>query len=364
MCLSPVSITREIAGRKYTQHVPCNKCAECKSREQNEYVQKCVQAAKDLGDVWFITLTHREDNVPLKLDLDGEIEEVNPETGEVLYAPSAYHRSLDREDIKRWKKRVKRAYEYKYGKKLELNYIIVGEYGPQTHRPHYHCEFFGLSKEAARMLQEDWEKHHGFTYFKYIPSIPIDGVNQVERVAKYCAKYCIKLQELEDPLVLEGKVQKPRKIPSKNLGLPSARDFISMQRYYLAQDLYEYDPDHASSDLTAKQLTQVINEIKKRRKNGKLSNYLIKKLYYKKDSFGRLRAPQIQKMVSHSLQMDVQKDYSRQLAEVAADYNMAEDIEAYAKVAKIVREREELRQQQVRKSIISYNMDYLRKSKQ
>ena len=41
MCLSPVSLTREIAGRKYTQVVPCGKCVECLKKEQNEFVVRC-----------------------------------------------------------------------------------------------------------------------------------------------------------------------------------------------------------------------------------------------------------------------------------------------------------------------------------
>lgn len=364
MCLSPVSITRELAGRKYTQVVPCNHCVECKSKEQQAFVNRCSQAAKDLGNVWFITLTYNEDNVPVQYDLDGEIQEVNPETGEVMFAPSARHRTLDRQDIKNWKKRVKMRYERKYGKKLSLNYMICGEYGPQTHRPHYHAMFFGLDQDAKNMLEQDWKENYGFTFFKYVPSFSIDGVNQVDRVSKYCSKYCIKVEELEDEQVKQHLVQKPRKMTSKGLGFPQGKDFIALQRYYLAQDVYEYNPDTACSELNPDQIKTIIQEIKKRRKDGKLSNYLIKKLYYTKDSFGNLRAPQIQKMVSHSLQMDIQKEYSRKLAEIATRECLSEDFEGYRKASKIMEEDDRLCKEERRNRILSYNLDYLRKSRQ
>ena len=158
MCLNPISITREIAGRKYTQVVPCGKCIQCKTKDQGEYVQRCMNAANEDGQVWFVTLTYNNDNVPVNyrledpsklFDCDGEIIEdsskssvlvVDKDTGEVC-AKTRYL-SLDREDIKKWKKRVKMTYERKKRKRLELNYIICGEYGPRTHRPHYHGMFF------------------------------------------------------------------------------------------------------------------------------------------------------------------------------------------------------------------------------
>ena len=95
MCLSPVSLTREIAGRKYTQVVPCGKCVECLKKEQNEFVVRCEEAARQYGSVWFITLTYNEGSVPVRVDSEGEIDY---ETGEVL--PVSY-KSLDREDIRK-----------------------------------------------------------------------------------------------------------------------------------------------------------------------------------------------------------------------------------------------------------------------
>ena len=406
MCLNPISVTREIAGRKYTQVVPCGKCIQCKTIDQNEYVQRCMNAADDNGQVWFITLTYNNKNVPVNyqlknpselFDADGEliedidgvdynydfdkvvtnvcsstsvtqndedddsVLELNEDTGEMI---SKYrYLSLDREDIKKWKKRVKIRYERRYGRKLELNYIICGEYGPRTHRPHYHGMFFGLDRDAARMLVEDWNTHYGFTCFKYIPTFSVDGSNQVEKVAKYCSKYCVKVNELEDLSVIHQLVQRPRKMTSQGLGIPSIKKMMQIQRYQLCKDLFDYDENKPQDVLTISQQKLLINEIKKRRKASKLPRYLIKRLFYYKDCFGKPRAYEVQKMVSRSLQLDVQKDYSRELAEVAASNNLPETSEGLAQANKILQSRQEDRRQELFKTLYAYQCKHLKKSK-
>ena len=379
MCLNPISITREIAGRKYTQVVPCGKCIQCKTKDQGEYVQRCMNAANEDGQVWFVTLTYNNDNVPVNyrledpsklFDSDGEIIEdcldssvleYDEDTGEM----TAKHRylSLDREDLKKWKKRVKIRYERKFKKKLELKYIICGEYGPRTHRPHYHGMFFGLDKDAARMLEDDWNKNCGFTCFKYIPTFSVDGSNQVEKVAKYCSKYCVKVNELEDESVINQLVQKPRKVTSQGLGVPSAKKMMQLQRYQLCKDLFDYDENKPQDTLTNSQQKLLINEIKKRRKASRLPRYLIKRLFYYKDFFGNPRACEVQKMVSRSLQMDIQKDYSRELFEVAAANDLPETSEGLAQANKILQSRQEDRKQELFETLYSYQCKHLKKSK-
>lgn len=353
MCLTPIEITRELAGRKYTQVVPCGKCIQCKTKDQNEYVQRCINAANEDGQVWFVTLTYNNESVPV--NEEGELIE---DTGEVIS-----YLSLDREDIKKWKKRVKIRYERRYGKKLELKYIICGEYGPRTHRPHYHGMFFGLDKDAARMLEEDWNENCGFTCFKYIPTFSVDGSNQVEKVAKYCSKYCVKVNELEDESVINQLVQKPRKMTSQGLGVPSAKKMLQLQRYQLCKDLFDYDENKPQRTLTTSQQKILINEIKKRRKASKLPRYLVKRLFYYKDTFGNPRAYEVQKMVSRSLQMDIQKDYSRELHEVAAANDLPETSEGLAQANKIVQSRQEARKQELFATLYSYQCKHLRKSK-
>lgn len=357
MCLSPITLTRMVAGRPHTQVVPCGRCVECKKAQQNEFVYKCVESAKQYGNVWFITLTYNNDSVPVTFDEEGEIDE---ETGEFKDEIL----TLKREDVKNWKKRVKKAYEKKYGERLELKYLIVGEYGPRTHRPHYHGMFFGLNDKAAKMLQDDWEKKNGFTYFKHIPCLPINGVDHVQRTSRYCAKYCVKLSELEDESVLAGKVEKPRKMTSRGLGV-NLKQFANMKRYYLAQDMYEYCPETAHKDLDKTQLNKIIKEIKKRRRLKPIPSYFRKKIYYTYDeNTYTYTATEIQKMVSLSLQVDNQKDYSRELVEIATANNYGENMDGYYEAQKNLEARIHNQREATKASIIETNLEFFKRSKQ
>lgn len=374
MCLSPVAITRECAGRKYTEHVPCGKCNECIKDKQNEYVVRTLEESMKRGNVWFFTLTYAPENVPIKFDLDGEVIEEDPETGEVFYADSAKILSLNTDDIKSWKKRVRERINKrrkKEGKdRIDFSYLICGEYGPKTHRPHYHGLFIGLDKEYIQEFKEDWEKHFGFTQFNFINTLG----NEVEATAKYVAKYVCKMKDLEDENVLNGKVEKPRKQVSVGYGMPTRKRFDAMRKYHLANDLF---PDMDIDDLYEvytnggnEKVKQVIRQIIKRRKyktNGKeykLPNYYKRKLFYIKDAYtGKVRASQLQRLVSKTMELDIRKDYSRKLCELASNFQNSDSPEAYFEASRMLSDSEKRRREEISQALYETNIAALRKSR-
>lgn len=372
MCLSPVGITRTIAGRKYTQHVPCGKCNECIKNKQNEYVIRSIEEAAKVGKVWFFTLTYNENHVPIKFDLDGEIIDEDPDTGEVFFADSAKLKTLDRKDITAWKKRVRERLNKrrkKEGKdRIKFSFLICGEYGPKTHRPHYHGLFMGLTKSEMQEFKRDWETHFGFTQFKSINTIPVNGKNDVEATARYVAKYICKMQDLEDELVISGKVEKPRKQVSAGYGLPKEEKFNRMKDYHLCRDLFpDADLDRMYD---VPQGMRLVREIIKRRRyknNGKdykLPNYYKRKIFYTKDEFtGKIRPLDVQRMVSRVMESDVRKDYSRKLVAMADNYKDATPSEAYFRASRDLHQAEENRRQEISEALLENNLKYLRKSK-
>ena len=68
-------------------------------------------------------------------------------------------------------------------------------------------------------------------------------------------------------------------------------------------------------------------------------------------------------MVSRSLQMDIQKDYSRELIEVAAANDLPETSEGLAQANKILQSRQEDRKQELFETLYSYQCKHLKKSK-
>lgn len=373
MCLSPVTIVREIAGRKYTEYVPCGKCNECVKDKQNEYMIRSVEESKKCGSCYFFTLTYNEDSCPVKFDLDGEVIEENPLTGEVKFSDSAKIRSLNRADIVAWKKRVRERINKrrkKEGKpRIKFSFLITGEYGPKTHRPHYHGLFLGLSYEYMIEFKHDWETHFGFTTFKNVPTIPTEERNDVVNTARYVSKYICKLQELEDENVLEGKVEKPRKQVSVGFGLPKDSVFKSWQNYHLCKDIVsDYDLE-AVHDLPPEVSDKLVREVIKRRRYNlqgcsyKLPNYYKRKLFYVKDGRTKeIHASELQFMVSRALAMDIRKDYSRKFASLVSDFSDSESPEAYLAASRFLRESEYNRRLEMSKAIKEANLKQFRKS--
>lgn len=103
------------------------------------------------SSAWFLTLTYDEEHVPYRMTWDNG-------TGEVL----TENYSLCYEDMQKFWKRLRRYLEY-HNRQNKLMYFQAGEYGSQTHRPHYHAIVYDLDIRQEEL--KIYKKKGGYTYY-------------------------------------------------------------------------------------------------------------------------------------------------------------------------------------------------------
>lgn len=121
--------------------VPCNHCNICKMRKVNSFVQRCeLETCSYDYKPWFVTLTYDQEHVPA----DGV--------------------SVDHAQkfLKRLRINLVRA-----GFSEKIRYVIVGEYGKNTKRPHYHALIWNIQaktlveyKKVTEIIDRSW--HQGY----------------------------------------------------------------------------------------------------------------------------------------------------------------------------------------------------------
>lgn len=92
---------------------PCGQCMPCRFNRRRMWTHRIMLEAVQRTDNCFITLTYDEDHLP----------------------PGG---SLAPEEARNWLKRFRKSVA-----PSRIRYYLVGEYGDQTHRPHYHAAIFG-----------------------------------------------------------------------------------------------------------------------------------------------------------------------------------------------------------------------------
>lgn len=150
ICLSPVSIAR-VNGKNAADRVsvPCGQCLACLQNRRGSWSFRLNQELRDSKSGYFITLTYDNDNLPLKRTLEnGEtvIEKLKSsewlnENPWVKVVPTIY-----KIDVQLFLKRLRKTLS-KMDTPPHIKYFIAGEYGSDTHRPHYHGIFFNLPYE-------------------------------------------------------------------------------------------------------------------------------------------------------------------------------------------------------------------------
>ena len=210
--------------------VPCGKCIQCVKARQDNFACRIRSEADKKGSMALVTLTYRDDSLPLVSTL----WRVSKETGEYErltdpdfvcysrkedffsyrdeikdYKASSAPRYLDttvlededyvyvsritpsvcRKDVQLWFKSC-RNYLKKEKMEVSWSYAVCSEYGPRTCRPHYHVCLFGLSREVVECFARLWK--FGFSDVRCIERVNPDGTDGFSRVADYVGKYVSK----------------------------------------------------------------------------------------------------------------------------------------------------------------------------
>lgn len=117
----------------------CGQCLPCRINRKRLWVHRLLLESVSHASSCFVTLTYNTDTLP---------------SGSTLI----------KSDPQKWLKRLRKAVA-----PTKLRYYLVGEYGDQSFRPHYHAAIFGLDPLVAGgpdgmagLVQSTWAKGHTY----------------------------------------------------------------------------------------------------------------------------------------------------------------------------------------------------------
>lgn len=174
-CLTPFYKNDQITG-KYMAF-PCGQCPECLKRRVSGWSFRLTREGRRSSSAYFLTLTY--ENPPMSKN---------------------GFMSLQKTDVQKFIKRLRKT----NGNKLK--YYACGEYGSQTHRPHYHIILFNAFEST---IEKAWSINN-----KPIGHVHTGDVNEAS--IGYTLKYMCKTKKV--PMHKNDDRQKEWSIMSKGLG--------------------------------------------------------------------------------------------------------------------------------------------------
>ena len=114
--------------------VPCGKCPDCYKNRISEWSYRLMQEKKGSFTSYFITLTYDTDHV---------------------HITRAGYMGLNKRDAQLFMKRLRKL------NSLPLTYYLVGEYGDQSQRPHYHALLFNVDIKTVSKAWGLGQVHYG-----------------------------------------------------------------------------------------------------------------------------------------------------------------------------------------------------------
>ena len=130
---------------------PCRLCHGCRIQRITEFSQRFKLDFKQNGYIGsFITLTYRDDTLPLLLPIGSAIQ------GDFFKGLNKVGATLYKPDLKKFLDNLNHKVKKKFGWKIK--YIACGEYGDDGKRPHYHATIIGLPPSERRLVYDTWNK--------------------------------------------------------------------------------------------------------------------------------------------------------------------------------------------------------------
>lgn len=142
--------------------VPCTRCMPCRYNRRRMWTFRMELESMKHAQNSFLTLTYDDKHLP---------------SGGTLVPRDAQL------FLKRLRKLVA---------PLKIRFYLVGEYGDQTWRPHYHAALFGIGPDAIKIVQQAWNKGH----------VMLGDLNR--HSAQYIAGYVTKKMTQKDDPRLKG----------------------------------------------------------------------------------------------------------------------------------------------------------------
>nr|UXQ87980.1 MAG: replication initiation protein [Microvirus sp.] len=146
--------------------LPCKKCKDCKLKKAREWSIRCWHESQMHHENAFVTFTYDDEHLPP-------------------------YGNLRHSDFQKFIKRFRDK-----NPELEIKYFMCGEYGDNTHRPHYHAIIFGYYPPDAVFHRR--EKGHNYYKSESLDSCWKNGFTDTTSVsytnAGYLARYSLKKQ--------------------------------------------------------------------------------------------------------------------------------------------------------------------------
>lgn len=228
MCFNPRKmINPNFATRQGSRflNVPCGCCDECRDLRRDEYYTRCLANHLTMNEqngwsMHFLTLTYNEASLPHDHFYLCDLSK-SDDADEGKYKYLGYRPCFNHRHISTFLKSIRQFFRRDLRCKYLPQFLVVCEYGENTHRPHYHVAAFVPRiysfKEFHDLAKRFWR--YGFLYniriyeadkqlherdinnsFKYICKYVAKGSSWLPRYARSEAGY--KVISIDRPLYL------------------------------------------------------------------------------------------------------------------------------------------------------------------
>lgn len=277
---------------KFFQVLRCSSCIDCRLHYSHEWAVRCMLEAQYHEHNYFVTFTY--DDIYL------------PKGNFIGFDGTVYDSSLRLTDFQKFLKRLRTKIDKPF------RYFYCGEYGELTHRPHYHCLFFGLPELDLQFLK----RSGGINYYRSsllesawsdpYTDIPLGFVTVCDfnyNTAAYTARYMMKKQKGKSVRDLKAAVLPDGFQALENCFAHQSRKPGLAYKFFEdnSSDIYRFDdlmyqkeykvfhskPPRYFDKLFDLEDPDLMNSIREKRSEAAIAAYDAKNLRFSEDPFAR-----------------------------------------------------------------------------
>lgn len=202
--------------------LPCGNCQPCRINNRRDKKTRLQLEAKNHDQNLWITLTYADKNLPTDL-----VRATDGRTfGSDLYP------TLWRPDYQNFIKRLRN-----YGLPDTFKYFLVGEYGDQFERPHYHACLFGIGLDYQDRILRAWCREENQGTYDLIGHVYFGELNA--HTMQYTAGYTVKKMTGFNHDSLKGRYPE-FSASSKGLSLGAVEEVIAAMETLRLNDVPDY----------------------------------------------------------------------------------------------------------------------------